>query len=133
MNAMEKVGWTELVVSIAALLVVSALTPWLGSAATAGFALMALTAFSGFFLRRRGDQVVVDERDREIARKAKDFSIGTAWMTLIVVLITATMWSSYRGEHAVSTVLLNWLIWIQFAIVYGIHGLVSVVMYRSQR
>jgi hypothetical protein len=133
MNAMEKVAWTELVVSVVAVFVVASLTPWLGSAATAGFALLALIAFAGLFLRRRGTQVIVDERDREIARKAKYISVGTAWMTLVIVLIAATMWSIHRGDHAVSTVLLNWLIWMQFAIVNGTHGLVSVVMYRRQR
>jgi hypothetical protein len=133
MNAMEKVGWTELLVSVGTLLVVAALTPWLGSAATSGFALLALIVLGGLFLRPRGEQVVVDERDREIARKAKDISIGATWMTLLLALIAACMWSTYRGERAVSTVLLNWLIWLQFAAVYGIHGLVSIVMYRMAR
>jgi hypothetical protein len=130
MNAMEKVAWTELVVSVVAVAVVTALIPWLGSAATSGFALMALIVFSGLFLRRRGEQIVIDERDNEIQRKAKYVSVGTAWMTLVSVLIAATMWSSYTGVHAVSTALLNWLIWIQFAVVLGAHGLVCVVMYR---
>jgi len=130
MNAMEKVAWTELVVSVVAVAVVTALIPWLGSAATSGFALMALIVFSGLFLRRRGEQIVIDERDNEIQRKAKYVSVGTAWMTLVTVLIAATMWSSYTRVHAVSTALLNWLIWIQFAVVFGAHGLASVVMYR---
>jgi hypothetical protein len=133
MNAMEKVAWTELVVSVVAVIIVTSLTPLLGSAATAGFACLALIAFSGLFLRQRGMQTVIDERDREIARKAKYISVGTAWMTLVIVLLAATTWSIHRGDHAVSTVLLNWLIWMQFAIVYGTHGLVSIVMYRSQR
>jgi hypothetical protein len=133
MNAMEKVAWTELVVALVAVFIVTSLTPWLGSAATAGFALMALIAFSSLFLRRRGTQIVVDERDREIAGKAKYASVTTAWMTLVSVLIAATMWSIQNGEHAISTVLVHWLIWIQLAIVYGTHGLVSVVLYRRQR
>jgi amino acid transporter len=133
MNAMEKVAWTELSVSIVAVVTVALLIPLVGSAATCGFAVLALVALSGLFLRRRGSQVVVDERDREIARKAKSVSIGTSWMTLLIALIIATMWSVHKGEQAVSSLLLNWLIWMQFVIVYGIHGLVSVLMYRSQR
>ena len=130
MSAMEKVAWTELLVSLAAVLVVTALTPWLGSAATAGFAVVGLIVFSALFLRKRGRQIVVDERDREIARKAKDISVGISWMTLVTVLAIAGTWSTVNGDHAVSTVLLNWLIWSQFVIVYAIHGLVSIVMYR---
>jgi hypothetical protein len=130
MNAMEKVAWTELVVSAVAVFVVAALTPWLGTAATAGFAVLGLIVVGGLFLRKRGRQVIVDERDRAIAKKAKDISIGLSWMTLVTVLAVSVTWASVKSDHAISTVLLNWLIWSQFAIVYGTHGLVSVLLYR---
>ena len=133
MNAMEKVAWTELVVTVVAFLVVTALTPWLGSAATVGFALLAVMAFGGLFLRRRGQEIVVDERDREIERKAKYIGVSAGWMTLLGALIAASSWSIRAGDHVVSTALLNWLIWVQFAVVYGTHGLVCVLMYRRQR
>jgi hypothetical protein len=133
MNAMEKVAWTELIVSAVAVIVVVALTPWLGTAATAGFALLGLIVFAGLFLRKRGLQVIVDERDREIAKKAKDISIGLSWMSLVTVLAVSVTWASVKSDRAVSTVLLNWLIWSQFVIVYGTHGLVSVLMYRRPR
>jgi hypothetical protein len=134
MNAMEKVAWTELVVSVAATVLASLLIPWLGSqAAASGFALLGLIGLSGALLRRRGNRVVVDERDREIARRATSIGVGTAWMSLFMTLIAATMWSSYTQTHSVSTAFLNWLIWIQFAICYGTQGLVMVVMYRRQQ
>lgn len=133
MNAMEKVAWTELLVSLAAVALVTALLPWLGSRATAGFAVLALIAVGVVFLRRRGNRIVVDERDREIERRATSIGVGTAWMTLFTALVLATVWSSYTEVHAVSTGFLNWLIWIQFAICYGVKGLASVVMYRRQQ
>ncbi len=70
MNAMEKVAWTELLVSLLAVVVVSCLVPWLGNGATSAFALLALVVLGAVFLRRRGAAVVVDERDRQIARTA---------------------------------------------------------------
>ena len=134
MNAMEKVAWTELVVSVAAVVLASLLIPWLGSqAATSAFALLGLIGFTGAFLRRRGNRVEVDERDREIARRATSIGVGTAWMTLFVALALATTWASYSGTHAVPTAFLNWLIWIQFAICFGTQGLVMVVLYRRQQ
>jgi cytochrome bd-type quinol oxidase subunit 2 len=132
MNAMEKVAWTELLVSVVTFAVVTCLYPWLGNQATSAFALLALSALGAVFLRRRGTAVVVDERDREIAGRAARIASGTAWMTLLTVLVAATMWSSYRNEHAVSTAFLNWLIWIQFAVCFGIKGLVAVIEYRRQ-
>jgi hypothetical protein len=134
MSAMEKVAWTQLLVSILAIAVATLLIPWLGpQAATSGFALLAFITLSVLFLRRRGQAVVVDERDRQIARRATSIGVGTAWMTLFTALIAATMWSNYEQDHAVSTSFLGWLIWIQFAICYGTQGLVAVVMYRRQR
>jgi uncharacterized membrane protein len=133
MNAMEKVAWTELLVSVVAVAVVTLLFPWLGSRATSGFAVLALIAVSGVFLRRRGNRIVVDERDREIARRATSIGVGTAWMTLSTALAAASLWANFSQIHTVSTEFLNWLIWIQFAICYGTQGLVAVVMYRRQQ
>lgn len=133
MNAMEKAAWTELLVSVVAVVVATALSPWLGSRATGAFALMALVVLGYVFIRPRGNRVVVDERDREIAAWASRVGVGTAWTMLFVVLTLATTWASYSGAHAVSTGFLNWLIWIQFAVCFGARGLAAVVMYRRQQ
>ena len=135
MNAMEKVGWTELIVSIVAVAVATLLVPWLGSQASgSAFSLLALIGLLSYvFMRPRGDRIVIDERDREIAKKATSVGVGTAWFTLSAAVARATVWASYSNTHAVSTVFLNWLIWVQFAICFGVKGLASVVMYRRQR
>ena len=133
MNAMEKVAWTEFVVSLAAVVVATLLFPWLGPRASGAFGLLGLIAFSLVFVRRRGNRVVFDERDNAIRRRAAGIGIGSAWMTLAGALIAATMWQAHADVHAVSTVFLNWLIWVQFAICYGVTGLASVIMYRRQR
>ena len=133
MNSMEKVAWTELGVSVAAVVLASLLIPWGSQTATSAFALLGLIGFTGVFLRRRGNRVVVDERDGEIARRATSIGVGTAWMSLFMSLIAATMWSGYTQTYSVTTAFLNWLIWIQFAVCYGTQGLVMVVMYRRQQ
>lgn len=130
MNAMEKVAWTNLIVSAAAGLVVIASVPWLGAGATGFFALLALIPLSALFLRQRGSHVVVDERDRDIDRKATRFAVGTSWAVLLVGLISVTTWGSYTQVHAVPTALLGWLIWSQFATCFGLRGLAAIVLYR---
>lgn len=132
MNAMEKVAWTNLLVSAVAVVVATAMVPLLGSAATSFFALLALIPLGMIFLRQRGARVVVDERDREIDRRAGTIAVGTAWMLLAFVLAAATMWGNYTQAHAVPTAFSNWLIWIQFATCFGVRGLVAVVLYRRQ-
>lgn len=132
MNAMEKVAWTELLTALVATTTALALVPWMGSRATTAFALLALVAVGFYWTRKRGGRVTVDERDREIARRATAISVGAAWMVLLMAVATAGMWANYRGTYTVSTTLLNWLVWTQFALCYGLHGLVSIILYRRQ-
>jgi hypothetical protein len=133
MNAMEKVAWTHFTVSAFAVAAATVFIPWLGPKAAGMFGILAIIPFSLLFLRKKGNQVIVDERDREIERRATSIGIGTAWMMLLGTLITATMWSSYTQTHVVSTVFLNWLIWIQCAVCYGMKGLAAIVMYQRQQ
>lgn len=133
MNAMQKVAWTELIVSVTAVATATALVPWLGKGAIGGFGILGFVALAVLFVRRRGNRVVVDERDREIEARATKLGVETAWMTLFLVLIAATLWASYSDAKTVSTAFLTWLIWIQFAICYGVKGLTAIVMYRRQQ
>jgi hypothetical protein len=133
MTAMEKVAWTELSVSLVTVAVVSALIPWLGTHANGAFGLLGCLVFGLWFVRRRGSSVVVDERDRDIERQATHLGVGTAWMALFLALIALVFWSSLFNDRVVPTQLLTWLIWIQFAICYGVKGFVAVLMYRRQK
>jgi uncharacterized membrane protein len=133
MNAMEKAAWMELVVSIAAIALATALVPWLHDGATGAFGLLGLMGLSFLFVRPRRNQIVVDERDREIDRRATRIGVAVAWMTLFTALIAATLWANYSGTNSVSTRFLNWLLWSQFALCYGTKGLIAVVSYRRQQ
>ena len=132
MNAMEKVAWTEFLVSVLAVVVVTCLYPWLGERASGAFGLLGLMVFGALFLRRHGSRVVVDERDRQIAQRATSIGVSSAWMTLLLALIAAGLWSNYLRIGAVSTSFLNWLTWTQFAVCYGVKGLVAIIAYRRQ-
>lgn len=132
MNAMEKVAWTELLVSLTAVVAVALLFPWLGDAAIGAFGLLGLMGFAILFIRRRGSRVVVDERDYQIQLKATAVGIYTSWMAMILTLIGAVVCSGYADAETVPTRLLNWLLWLQFAFCFGLRGLVSIALYRRQ-
>lgn len=132
MSAMEKVAWTELVVSLVVSALVVALFPWLGMVSLSAFALMALITLSGLLLRRRGNEVVVDERDRDIERRAIRIAASVSWMCLLGGLIISCMWSAYVRNNAVPTSILSWLVWTQFPIIYGIKGFMSIYAYRRE-
>ncbi|MBV07722.1 MAG: hypothetical protein CMN21_00725 [Rubinisphaera sp.] len=132
MSAMEKVAWTELLVSILAVIVVLILYPMFGSNAHAGFAVLGFLVCSLWFIKRRGQKVVIDERDHAIEKRSTQIGVETAWMATFLALIGIVFWTNYFNDGMVTTRLLTWLIWIQFAICYGVKGCVGVLTYRGQ-
>ncbi len=133
MKAQEKVAWTELVVSVVAVVVVVALYPWLGGAAAGGFCLLGLLGITPLFMRNRGNEIVADERDQQIELRSSWFGFGTGWVLMMVSLAAVTIWHSNQ-QFDVSPALLNVMIWIQFAFCYAVKGATSLMQYRgSQR
>lgn len=134
MNAMEKVAWTEMIVAIGSLLVVMALMPWLGNAATGAFGLLGFIAIGSiWFTWGRDKALIIDERDREIEQLSIRQGIGAAWMVLFLTLIAIVFWSSLANEGVVATWMLTWLVWLQIVVCYGVKGCVAIVAYRRQR
>ena len=130
MNAVEKVAWTELIVSVVAVVVVLALYPSMGNAATGGFGLLGLLGMAPLFLRKRGNQVVRDERDAKIEKLSSWVGFGTGWLVMMLSLAVITMWHVSQRRD-VSTGLLNALIWTQFALCYAIKGATTLIQYRG--
>jgi hypothetical protein len=129
---MEKVAWFELLISLTALVAVTALYPWLGNGATGAFGLLGLLGGCYWFLRQRGPAVVVDERDRDIDRRAIHAGVTTAWLVLFMALIVIVLGANRWGLKNVPLGILTWLVWVQFAICYAVKGLVGVISYRRQ-
>ena len=132
MNAVEKSAWTELVVVVVALVATAIALPYLGHRASDWFALLIFLPLGMLFFRKRGDQVIVDERDREIQEKATNFGVKAAWMGTFLVLIAVSMTHGYAKE-AVPTRYLDTIIWLQLAGCYGVRALFTIFSYRGQR
>lgn len=134
MSAMEKVYWAELVITLLVCALVASAYPWLGDGATGIFALLALIAvFGAWFLRRKKNQILVDERDRAIDQRAIRWGIGAGWGLFLGTLVILVLSSGMLEYQSVSVRFLNWLVWIQFAICEGVKGLAGVCLYRNQR
>lgn len=133
MAAMEKVAWTELLVSTTAIIIVLILLPVLGHQASSAFAILGAIVCSFWFIRERKKRTVVDERDLEVERQSQRRGLEAAWMFLVLSLIAIVLWPR-SNEHTefLTRTMLNWLIWIQFAIYVGVKGFVGVILYRRQ-
>ena len=132
LSAMEKVAWVEFVVALTASVVVLNLVPWLGDAATSGFAILAFVLLGYWFIRNRKKTILVDERDREIYEKSNLVGMKMAWMFLVLSLIIIVMWVG-RKESVSVMGLLNWLIWVQFVVWLVARSSVTLLSYRKQR
>ncbi len=131
MTATEKALWLQLLVALAASVVVTAMYPFFGDAARAGFAVMAIAAFAGFFFRRTGTSIIVDERDQAIDRTARNRGLAAgAFVLFIGIVITVSTGSE---AEPVSKVFLSWLTWIAATIFILVKGLVGVFEYRKDR
>jgi hypothetical protein len=124
---MEKLIWTEFLVTIGSALLVAFMYPWLGDAAAGGFGLMGLMVFGAFFIKRRN--VVVDERDRKIEQEARWVGVAASWMVLLLGVIASVFWANV-SRSPVSIRNLNWLIWISIAVCMGGKGLSGLLAYR---
>ena len=130
MNAMEKVAWTEVVVSTAAIVSAIVAYPWLGQGSEGFFGILGFLVVGMLFLRKRGDEVITDERDKAIEKTATSQSVHIVWLTSLLILIGLTMTFGYHDAN-LPTVYLNWLIWMQLAVLYLAKGLLSLRAYRG--
>ena len=130
MNPVQKVAWTELIVSVLAIVLVATLYPWLGSAALGGFGLLGVLGITPLFLRKRGNQVMRDERDAQIESVASWFGFGTAYFLLMLSMVAITLFYSQQ-QRDVPTSLLSVLLWSQFAFCYAIKGAIALLHYRG--
>lgn len=132
MAAMEKAAWFELIVSATTIVLVLLLIPVIGNRAAAGFSLLGISACSYWFFRRSKGKTIVDERDRLIEAHSKRIAVEASWGFLVLALIAFVFLSGNADDGSLTKVVLNWLIWIQFAILIGANSLVSVIHYRRQ-
>lgn len=134
MSAWQKVAWTELIASIAVLLAAFVLYPWLGEGAVAASALLGLIGLCPIpiFLLTSKDKAFNDERDREIELRSQLCGFGASWLCLSLSLLGVGMWYNWLGQAVPSEFAIA-LVYITFALFYGVKGGSSLFYYRSGR
>ena len=93
------------------------------------FGCLGLLGFGAWFIRKRRDETVTDERDHEIQRLATTAGINVAWIGLFMAIIVMVV--TNPDSDVVSKAPLQWVLWIHFAICYLVKGFVGVAQYRK--
>src|SRR5437899_10058017 len=87
MSATQKFAWFNLAVIALTLVVVLALLPFLGKGALGGFGFLGIIGLGPLFFRKRPGQVVADERDILIQRRAWILAYALFWVVFVLAAV----------------------------------------------
>jgi hypothetical protein len=129
MPELEKRAWLNMavVVGILFLFVVILKLAHSVAAATAAYALLGLTAVPE--LKR--SQVIFDERDRDIDRKALLTGLRAFWVLLALGLISLGVFLDWDRILAIPVWGLAQVLWIAWIVVLAVKSLATIVLYHS--
>ncbi|HEX3727968.1 MAG TPA: hypothetical protein VHV08_17070 [Pirellulales bacterium] len=125
MTSAQKHAWFNLVVVLLTAITVLSLYPWLGERAYGGFGLLGFCGFAALFHWRRRGQVVSDERDALINRRANLWAYTVLW----VVFVAAVMLAPRIFGDSVPTRVIETSVWIAFMLMLGVQSIAALIQY----
>ncbi|HEY2154825.1 MAG TPA: hypothetical protein VGH33_04300 [Isosphaeraceae bacterium] len=131
MSAAQRNAWFNLVVvlvSVALVIGLSVLVGW--PKAIGGFGTLGLLGFGVLFYRRRGAQVVMDERDVSIQRRSIVLGYAVFWLAFVAACVSLPVVYGERG--CVPVWMVASAVWWGVAIVYGVAAAATLVQYGSE-
>jgi hypothetical protein len=126
MNASQKHAWFNLAVVVFSAVTVLALIPVMGRGAQGGFGLLGLLGFGPLFVLRR--DVVLDERDAEIARRSSIIAYSVFWVVFVLACVSLPAFYGWNGVVPVTVVMSS--VWIGLILVVGVTSAATLVQYR---
>ncbi len=123
----QKEALFNLVIVTLTLAMVLALYPFLGRRAAGGFGMLGFLGFGPLFYWRHRGQVIADERDQLIRRRATIFAYTVFWLAFVASSMLA--WAVYGGNGAVPVPVLMNAVWVGLMLVIGMHAIATLVQY----
>jgi hypothetical protein len=128
MTATQKQAWFNLGVVAVTVVTVLALIPLIGRGALGGFGLLGALGFSPLFFCHHGRDVVDDERDRAIRRKALIVAHLVFWLSFVGACMSLPAFYGWNGS--VPVMMLQWSVFGAFAMLTGVMSVATLVMYE---
>jgi len=121
----------NLAVCLTAVVLTLGLYPFVGSPAVGALGLMGLLGLGPLFFRSRpgSQEVLWDEREREIQLRASIISYSIFWV--VFVAANMTLWAVYRKDGAVPVIFLPIIVfggWLLFTVIQSI---ITLTQYRG--
>ena len=130
MSALQKFAWFNLAVIALTLVAILSLLPFLAKGALGGFGFLGLMGFGPLFFRRKPGQVLTDERDHLIQRRATVLAYGLFWVVfvLVAVVLSAVV---YGEDGAVPVSVVRMSVFWAFMLVYALASIAILVQYAG--
>lgn len=130
MNQMQKASWYILAVIFLAVTVYLILSLFIGlKAALPAFGLLGLVGLSAHYYKKRKGEVLADERDSEISRKAMQAGFFMIMLYSIPAFLAISFWPDFKDyipQHIFSSFVMIGLI-----IFFGTQAIVTLLLYRA--
>ncbi len=125
MSSAQKAAWFNLIVIVATALLVAALYPTLGARAAGGFGLLGLCGLAVLFYRSKRGQVMFDERDTMIQRRALAWAYAVLWLVFVAAVMAApAVYGDSVPVFAVQSAL-----WAAFLVLIGVQSIATLILY----
>ena len=128
MTAAQKHACFNLTVVVLTVVTVLILIPVLGPGAQGGFGFLGLLGFGPLFFRRRGNEVVEDERDRAIQRRSVLIAYTVFWLAFVAACVSLPAFYGWKGSVPVAVVQSS--VWCGLILVVGVMSVATLVQYR---
>jgi hypothetical protein len=125
---MQKFAWFNLGVIALTLLAVLSLLPLLGRGAFGGVGFLGLIGFGPFFFRRKPGQVVIDERDLLIQRRAWILAYSFFWVAYVLAAVLLAPWV-YGQDGAIPVWVVQCSVWCGFMLVWALASAAILAQY----
>ena len=130
MSAMQRFASFNLAVIALTLVTVFTLLPFLGKGAMGGFGFTGLLGLGVLFFRKKPGQVLVDERDLLIQRRAWVLAYSLFWLFFVLgaVLVSPLV---YGPEGAVPVWVIQSSVFCSFMLVFTVSSIALLVQYAG--
>jgi hypothetical protein len=123
----QKEALFNFVVVLLTIATVVALCPFLGQGATGGFGVLGFLGLGPLFYWKHRGQVLADERDVLIRRRATIFAYTIFWLAFVASAML--VWVVYGGSGAVPVCVVMNAVWCGVVLFVGLHAIATLVQY----
>jgi len=129
-SATQKSAWFNLAVVALTLVTVLSLLPALGKGAIGGFGFLGLLGFGMLFFRKKRGQVVTDERDRLIQRRAWVVAYASFWVAYVLAAVVLSP-AVYGDDGGVPVWVVQSSVFCGVMLVYAVGSVATLVQYAG--